>query len=262
MNNAKKFYLLDASQVKLPENKPAIAETAATVAERIKPIKKRETESLDKLMFEIANAESLSDEEKVNRYNAVLANFRVHYNSAPQKQSWNDDSKNLSAAPSQRPRGKTSDLEDGYDAMISVGKNYQPRARKVLKLLEERGKMSVSKNGEIVIDGKPVPSSNISDLLNASVNRKAYSEEIIGLDTFRALMDEANVPKTLAYIPGKLEQSFIDGADAHSPTQDFYTPPPARTAKKRRKQSTPKILWESHTNSPRTRNEKKKAKAV
>lgn len=68
MSEAKKFYLVDTSQVKLPETKSS--ENMTSTVERAKPIKKHEGENLDSIMYKIANDSSFTDDQKVDHKNS------------------------------------------------------------------------------------------------------------------------------------------------------------------------------------------------
>ena len=258
MSEAKKFYLLDASQVKLPETKSS--ENTTSTVERTKPIKKREGENLDSIMYNIANDSSLTDDQKVDKYNQALTAFQSYKKTIPQKQLVTPHPADRDMQTSQRP--------DEYDPMITIGKTFQGKAQKVLKLLQKDGKFGVSNKGELIVNGQTLPMTNISDLLHASVNKKAYSDELTGMREFQDLLTQANVPKSLIYIPSSPNNVTPRREDPLSPKpsspwqatpqQEYYTPQ-AKTVRKRYK--TGRVMkWESHLNEKH--GEPKKSKAV
>ena len=84
-----------------------------------------------------------------------------------------------------------------YDPLIGLTKQFLPRAKKLLALLQKSNALTVSDNGEVIIEGSKLAGSNISDLLNASVNPKANLERVVGVKEFTDLLDKTNVPQTL-----------------------------------------------------------------
>lgn len=183
MENAKKFYLVDASQVKGFKND--------SFDQRNKSLISKEIEGLDKKMVDIIKNTSLTDEQKVDAYNQVLSKFQ----SLKQEVGFNK------ALPNVEPRGQEIKASNQYDPVMGVPKPYKSKAIKVLDSLLENNKLSYNDKGEVNINGEKFDSSNISDLLNTAVNPKVKYENLNGWTAFHRLIKQENLPKSLLHTP-------------------------------------------------------------
>ena len=182
MDHARKFYLVDASQLK--ENKDKSFE------QRIKPLVRKEIEGLDQKMANIINDNSLTEDEKVDLYNQTLSKFQSLRETV-----------NLNKNHSLKTEQQQIQKQPEYDPVMGVPKPYKSKANKVLDGLRERNKITFNKRGEISIAGREIKTSNISDLLNTAVNPKAKSGNLAGWREFDQLIKDENLPKSLLYTP-------------------------------------------------------------
>lgn len=222
MNHAKKFYLVDASQLKrISDEQPNIESTPSQNA-RQKPFAKRELDSLDRGLLDIINNNSLTQDEKVDEYSKALTQYTTmkhQYNTAPQTTT---DSKT------------TPPKDDSYNPFLGIIKTYQNKAKKLFEILNSTGSLQVSQKGEAVIDNKTLSGSNITDLLNAAVNPKAkMRESVSGFNDFVDLLEKVNIPHTLI-TKEALSSPSIQASPIDSPS------------KTERLAETKKRKWESH----------------
>lgn len=201
MEHAKKFYLVDASQVKGYKNDSFV--------QRNKPIISKEIEGLDKMMVDIIKNASLTDEQKVDAYNQALSKFQ----SLKQEVGFNK------LLPNVEPRGQEIRASNQYDPVMGVPKPYKSKAIKVLDTLLENNKLSFNDKGEVNINGEKFDSSNISDLLNSAVNPKAKYENLNGWSKCYRLIKQENLPKSLLYTPASCSASVATAPDTVGKTR-------------------------------------------
>ena len=237
MNHAKKFYLIDASQLKqLHDQQPNVTsgQPKSSSTERNKTFAKRELDSLDSKLLDIINNYTLTPDEKVDQYSKALTEhtiMRQTYTSTPAETT------------------PTVTKQSLYNPLLGISKIYQKKARELLEMLQKSGTLSVSSNGEVAIDNTTLPGSKISDLLNASVNQKAKNrEQTTGFADFVNLIDRINVPQTLITKDLKVpqfSQSLYSDSDTEPSSQTRKTP------KKKAATKTPKkTQWVAHDKKP------------
>ena len=116
----------------------------------------------------------------------------------------------------------------GIDISI-IPRVYRNRANNLINHLRERSNASWNERDELVVDGIPIPGSNIVDLLDDTVRSKRGPEPI-GARAFHKVLEDSNVPQSL--IGNKSLVKTVDSA--------FETPP-----------STPKRLSPLNANIKR-----------
>ena len=231
MNDAKKYLLIDtnnASQIsKIFES------NLKNTSQRLLPPLKREINELDKMMAEVAQNQSLSVDERVDMYEKHLNNFLTHraLASRPLPQPQKDQ-------PTRTTNSETKPVGD--DHLLPIPKPLKNKAKSLYSYLD-RLPITYSQSGEIIIKGKPIKNSNISDLLNAAVNSKAIGEYTTGWNEFQNFLRENNVPKSL--LARNVALTINDVDDFSSPQSSFHTPKGAyntpKTLKRNRRKRKP-----------------------
>lgn len=181
MQDAKKFLLVESNDLNrlFREN---------LTKERLQPLPTRELHQLDSAMLDIVNTPSMSQEEKVKKYNSILTEFQsvAHYNNPPRIQ----DSKVVDK-PS--PEAKPPTL----DPILGVPTLYKRKAENLMTFLKQKNQLSVSDKGEVIIKDEKIDKSNVTDILNKAVNPKSNLKQPTGWTKFQELMEENNVPKSM-----------------------------------------------------------------
>lgn len=200
MDHAKKFYLVDSSKHLHNDGYQFSSK------ERTQTLEQREIRNLDKRMLDVVNNANLSEEQKVSEYNKLLTEFQSardlssHGASKPFNQTRsNENQKNLSEPSSNHSLNQ-------YNPMLGITKPYQSKAGKLLELLNSTTRFNVAENGEMIIDKKRIPHSNISDALNKAVNPQNRLGVIPGWNEFASFLNDSNPPQTLV---GNRIQSHI-----------------------------------------------------
>lgn len=204
LQEAKKFYLIDASQIP----------SAELSGERLQPLAKRELHKLDRLMLEIANSEDLSQLQKVNEYNKVLSEFqyiedkvRGHAINAP-----------VPVAPTE----PNVQIKDSYDPLLGISQPYHNKAKQLLSLLHRSQDFDISSTGEIILKKEKIPDSNISDILNKAVNPRIKLKNVAGWDKFHSFLMQQHPPKSL--LAAKLQKD-IKRQSSRTPSQTLIRSP-------------------------------------
>lgn len=191
MSEAKKYMLLDPSNIdkmahllgKSKEN--GDSSPGPSTGERLAPIKQRETYNLDKKMLDIINNKVLTEEQKVKAYNQALIEFK----------SLITDKVSTSVSITAPEKGETT-LEKvtsptpdiNIDPLITgVPPKFQKKASALLRYLMNSKKLVVTSSGNVVIGGQSIHDSNITDLINKSVNPITPKYHVPGWDSFHSL---------------------------------------------------------------------------
>ena len=184
MTDAKKLILLD------PSNINRLADLFQTTNQRLQPLRTREIHELDTNMLKIINDKSLTDQEKVDKYNSTLAEFQTM-------------SKVKIIPPAPKPeknhtdRGDNNNTTSVQQELTGIPKTYHDKAKSLLRLLKSSPDVQVSENGEVTIGEKTIRGSNITDFLNKAVNPNAKIQSLAGWAQFQSVLKEGNIPQTL-----------------------------------------------------------------
>lgn len=192
LQDAKKFYLVDSSNI---NNILSRHESA----ERLKPIQKKELSRLDTLMSSVLNDSKLSDVEKVLEYNRVLTEFQEVATTKPKIAK---ETPQATASDTNITQNGDSDNLGNYNYLLGVIKQYNKKADNLMSLLTKSKQLKLSDRGEVIIKGKKIPNSNITDLLNRAVNSrppKLKTHITPGWEEFHTLLREQNIPQSLLY---------------------------------------------------------------
>lgn len=222
MSEAKKFLLVDQSNIErirdlLSSNK------------RLEPLPKREVYQLDKEMLKIIEDPFLSEPDKVKKYNAVLTGFQTVLDKVNES---SNAIKRSTDQPKAIPRVKTSD----YNPILGVSKPYKNKAKDLMELLNNSD-LRINDNGEVNIGDYPLSGSNISDLLNKTVNPSAKNQSVPGWESFRTYISSLNIPQAL--LSPAVRQSVQKLIKKPKTKQDYS---PSHTYKAQ-KQKTKKLSW-------------------
>lgn len=199
MSETKKYILLDPSNMDkvshlLHKSKGNVASsTTPNTTERLAPIKQRETYNLDTKMLDIVNNDILTKEQKVQAYNQALIEFKslitdkqsASVSVAQSKKETNHDENVTKLAPDANP------------LLSGVSTKFQRKASILLKYLVDSKKLEITPSGNVIIGGKRVHDSNITDLINRSVNPATPRYHIPGWESFQTLLRETNAPLLL-----------------------------------------------------------------
>lgn len=152
---------------------------------------------VDREMEKILNNKELPLEQKVAMYNAALREYsafrqQVH-DLAPEHTyitaSVPSPADSTDASVKQQPSADPAFVS-------SLPKSYQSKARKVVDYIQKSGRVAWNDRNEMVLDGKPVPNSNISDLVYDTVaNNKSSNPQ--GWEAFTDVLRDIGVPEHL-----------------------------------------------------------------
>ena len=180
MLNGKKFLLLDPTQVKQTSDD-------FEYNKRINPLQNKEMQSLDKMMMDVINNPLTSVDEKVEKYNSILAQFQLANDKTTQiRPGSRIDTSH--AQPNNDPL---------YNPLQGIPRQYANKALNLWSLLKEQKDLGVSTNGSISINGKPLDKTNITDMIYKAVNPKLKNMYIPGWNQFQQYLSQKNVPKSL-----------------------------------------------------------------
>ena len=191
MDQAMKFYLIDASQLKQGDllSKPA----DATFKERNKPIINKELERIDQTMLSIVNDNTMTNDQKIASYNTALDQYQVLNskvnNFKPSTLAVNNKMVN--------DKSDNNTQNEIYNPLIGISSTYRSKASKLWTVLNGVNDLKLAKNGEVIVKDEKLLGSNITDLINASVNPRANTANIPGWTKFPYLLRSSNIPKTL-----------------------------------------------------------------
>ncbi|KAG8235182.1 hypothetical protein J437_LFUL015488 [Ladona fulva] len=167
---------------------------------------------LDEEMKNILHTESISDNDKWNMYRENLLKYLNHVER--QKKPTYLPLVDIPGTPDQDKTSGSRNLEDGESGKVALGDeilNSVPQTfRRKASLLHDRilrsGKITWDSRGVVTIDGRTIPQSNITDLINDVVRpRKNTSPD--GWEVFCNALREINIPQE--YIGNQKRWDFI-----------------------------------------------------
>jgi len=210
------------------------------------------TVDLQKDMQAVLQREDLSESEKAQLYGETLQKFQMAHKKALQPQA---TLTSLSTPPPPPPvtaeETPVSTIQD--QIMTSVPVTMQRKAKLLLRLIEGHPNMAWNNKGVLEYQGKPIPGSNVIDLVN-DVLRQRKGSKPKGWEKFAHGLKEINVPQEV--IGNKQRWAWmIHNADPTEDEDEFFdtsdylpaTPPPS--TKKGYKTPTPTpstSKWESY----------------
>lgn len=234
MSEAKKYLLIDAN------NTQTISKILSTNmnhnSQRLTTPYKREVTNLDTTMSEIAQDQTLSPDEKVDKYEKYLNEYLNLRSLAGRPTAAVN-----SVQPKEIKQDKTKAQFTIDSFLLPIPKTLKTKARSLYSYLEQLP-LDVLSSGQISINGKQIADSNISDLLNVAVNTRAVDKQVAGWDQFQKFLLDNNVPKSLL---AKNVSNTIKKKDTRATTQSgFFTPTvqyntPRKSDKRKGKLVTP-----------------------
>lgn len=170
MEHAKRMILVDPTTTKL--------QSEAVSGRFVTPYKK-ELEGVDKDIKTVLNDTSISATEKVKRYNEVLMKYQsMKENETSSKTVEKKESKTL-------------------DPLLSISQQYKNRGKALLDYLSSVDGVKWNDRGEITINNKRVPNSNIADLISYAVRPGKKKNPPIAWSEFKDGLLDSNAPQSL-----------------------------------------------------------------
>jgi len=105
-----------------------------------------------------------------------------------------------------------------------VAKTYRPKAVELLRLVSKNPRLEWDDRQRVTIDGRPIPGSNIVDLLTDVTTRRKAALRPPGFELFRDVLQEMNTPRSLINNPVYLRAR--SPAPVYHPTWSQYQPLP------------------------------------
>ena len=192
------------------------------------------TANLQNQMSSVLNNDDLSETEKSQQFGETLQKFQLAHKKA---------------LGETRPKlmlnnAKTEDTDDDQNRILeSVPITMRRRAKLLLNVLKNHPTLTWDKQGVVSVDGKPIPGSNIIDLVNDALRqRKGFEPK--GWEHFFQGLREVNVPqdyignkKRWTWLQKKRKLSSPDTDEEEDDTTDAFETPrlPKKTPKTTRK---------------------------
>lgn len=161
-------------------------------AQMISSVKSSESHQarLDQEMQDILQRTDLTTQEKWKLYQQALHRYLEHTPQAHKPIAL----PLIDTDPSMAPTSQSSPLFQFI--LDSVPKTLSRKTGVLLKLMHASNRISWDPTGVVTIDKNLVPGSNIIDLVNEVVRKRAPRNPI-GIQTFKQLLQEINIPKEL-----------------------------------------------------------------
>ena len=150
--------------------------------------------SLDQDMETILRNTALSDDEKVRQYQRTLERYLTFHNQYHQGQLplTTTNSGSSTTTTSTTPR-KTNRLEDG-DILESIPRTLRRKASLLLQRVKQSDSLGWNDRGELTVDGKAIPNSNMIDLMNDALRERQHFQPT-GRAVFAQGLKAMNIPR-------------------------------------------------------------------
>ena len=244
MEHARKMYLVPKELLKLIEEKQS---------QRVKPLTSK-IGKLDQQLESMLNTDALPADEQLKLYNQSAQQWQTYQEKDNQPIPVMLQSNTTSTTDIQAPTKSSS--RTVYDSVIeSIPKTFQRQAKWLLQRIQNSDHLGWNEQGELIVDGNPVPGTHMVDLINDVVRRRKTSQPM-GWRVFSRALNRLNVPQEVvgnkdrwAFMKGQEE----DSSSPQSPPSAFFTPKshtpkgrtPKRSARKSKHQSDP-VKWEPY----------------
>lgn len=200
-------------------------------------------QELDRDMKTILASTSMSDNEKVARYNEKLALYLNNFKTAlevPKKEAIIGKSAAPPLLPTENDVPISAATNHGFQSILdSIAKSYRPKATKLLNYLQQTPTgIQALPTGEIALDGTTIPRSNISKLLTAAVKNVPLGNA--DLPGYKEFLE--NVKPTIALSKRSTKKSTGIKPD----TKVFAQKRPAPHSQRKSAPIRKKLRWESH----------------
>ena len=168
----------------------------------------------DTAMSEILQSTDMSDVEKQKLYNANMESY------LSLKRQKDDQIPTVRIAQDAEQKSKEKAPLSDVDVIGHLPATLFPKAATLLRRLKARPDViSWDESGQVKVDGKEIPDSNISDLVSDAMRARKNFNPMGAQEFFRGL-SKINVPKDIARNTERWDQ--VQGAEEAV----FKTPPP------------------------------------
>ena len=194
----------------------------------------------DTAMSEILQSTDISNAEKQKLYNANMESYL-----SLRRQKDDHQIPTVRIAPDAEQRSKEKAPLSDTDVIGHLPVTLRPKAATLLRRLKARPKVfSWDDSGQVKVDGKEIPDSNISDLVSGAMRaRKHFNPK--GAQVFFRGLSKINVPKDIARNTKRWNQVQM-GSPSGGEEVVFKTPPP-RPPPQISKQSTVEHIIDGRT---------------
>ena len=217
-----------------------------------------QTSDLLKDMKEVLRQENISESEKAQLYGQTLHKFQTAHKKALRPAGNKEEVVHRPTTEGEADH-RPHTLRDRIVESVPV--TMRRKAKLLLSMLEEHPHMSWNEQGHLEVHGKPIPGSNMIDLVNDVLrHRKGSSPR--GWEEFSKGLRDMNVPQE--YIGNKQrwswmqrhddlsDDSYVEDEDGDKFFEASYTLPPTPSSSKRsiKQDPTPSgshtSLWEAY----------------
>ena len=179
-------------------------------------------QSLDGKMQSILNNKSLSEEQKAQLYGSFLQEYLTM--KKKQTKVYQAQEANLPVPVPEAPAGESPppphppQSAEGAaverEIVQSVPKQVQRQAVLLVERIRKHPDLDWNDQGELVVEGTPIPHSNMVDLINDLVrSRKGFNP--VGWEALASQLRKGNVPQDLVRNPRRWQ--YIQGLGGSSP---------------------------------------------
>ena len=140
------------------------------------------------------------DEYKIAKYNQILQRYLTYQDkrkNTPFKVQLTGEKKSI-----------TVDDDDNHDddnvtkeVVESVPKSMERRAKVLMKRLKRSNEVSWNERGELILNGKSLPGSNVADLVNDILRKRKTVRPPVGWQAFAKQLRTMNVPREVVGNP-------------------------------------------------------------
>ena len=168
-----------------------------------------QTSSLQKEMNSVLENEQISESEKAQRYGQALHQFQVsHKKAIGPVEEYGEQS-------TEEPKPIT--MKD--QIMDSVPHTMRRKATLLLNMIKDHPNLRWDEHGVLEYEGKPIPGSNIIDLVN-DVLRQRKGSNPRGWEQFSRGLKEVNVPQEV--VGNKHRWNWIHKYDDEEEEDEFH----------------------------------------
>lgn len=207
-----------------------------------------QTADLQNEMGSVLQREDLSESEKAQLFGQTLQKFQLAHKKAVHPQPTQPSLPSL-PIEKKKPLGIHDRIVD------SVPTSMRRKAKLLLQMLEEHPQMSWNDQGVLEYNGKPIPGSNVIDLVNDVIrNRKGSNPR--GWEQFSRGLKQVNVPQE--YVGNRQRWSWMQRHDENEEDSDeepdeqgffetsSYLPPTPKKAIKQSPKPSTSQNWEAY----------------
>lgn len=178
-------------------------------------------QGLEKGLQDILNSTDIPEDRKTDLYSNYLQQFLTM--KKKQTEVYRRPTQvALTPSLSVQPEGHASDTLE-KEIVESVPKNLQKQARLLMQRVKDSPDMGWNSKGELLLDGSPIPNSNIVDLINDML-RKRKNVSPTGWQEFARKLQGSNVPAELIRNAERLNYMRRGAVNLEQTTTPPHTP--------------------------------------